>query len=205
MNIREPKAAGNSTVERGQPLLPGDDVDVPPEGRCEVPAERNTFLNHPELRLLLAEAFPPTRELQHAKAKRRSNLARRGLIGMFEQNELPPEARFWVELLIESNAGKVPRLKTGRPRDPDHDTRRALIFARIQEELVTSKPPPGERQRALKAIAQNLNIPFNGKVILSLSYAEIREIYYDRELRLCYGLIKEVQALRDEAKALAAN
>src|SRR5262249_28010725 len=145
------------------------------EGCCRPSPEDSSFLSRADVTLLLAEAFPPTRELQNRKAMRRRNLALHRLIGMFERNELPPQAGFRIELLIEANAGKVPRLKTGRPRDPAHNIRRALVFAKIQEELAARKPSPRTLQKTLREIGQNLQIPFNGRVIRSLSYPEVRE------------------------------
>jgi hypothetical protein len=93
-------------------------------------------------------------------------------------DRLLPEVRFFIEA-----RAKLPKPPIGRPRDRYHTLRRILVYLKVQEELAKRKPPHRQLQVTLKAIAKSLNITADetgGITIKSISYAEIREIYYDR-------------------------
>jgi hypothetical protein len=119
---------------------------------------------------------------------------------------LPDDIRFFVEGLKRANGGKLPKPRIGRPRDRHHGLRRILIYRRIQDELAARNPAPRKLQETLKAIAKNLNITSEetgGITIMAVSYAEIREIYYDHspEFRDAVKATVAMRELLNEARA----
>jgi len=143
------------------------------------------------------------------EAKLRQNLAIHELSATYLEyktagrlNQLDISVRLFIEARIRANGGKLPRPRIGRPRDPHHDFRRVLIYLKIREEICARRPAPGQLTATLKSIASNLNITSDqtgGKAILRVSYAEMREIYYDRSKDFL-ELVGAIMGLRELLK-----
>jgi hypothetical protein len=154
---------------------------------------------------------PDPRKAREAKLRR--NRAIHELTAVYRDakktgqlGRLDADIRFFVEGLIRANSGKLPKPRIGRPRDRYHGLRRILIYLRIQDELAARNPAPRKLGETLKAIAKDLKITSEetgGITIRSISYAEIREIYYDRsgEFRDAVKANVAMRELLNEARA----
>jgi hypothetical protein len=127
--------------------------------------------------------------VQRARAREttlRRNRAIHELTAMYQEakkagrlDRLLLDVRFFIE---ERARAKLPKPPIGRPRDRYHTLRRILVYLKVQEELAKRKPPPRKLTATLKAIAKSLNITADetgGITINSLSYSEVREVFYD--------------------------
>jgi hypothetical protein len=120
------------------------------------------------------------------ETKLRLNRAIHELTAMYQEakkagrlDRLLLDVRFFIE---ERARAKLPKPPIGRPRDRYHTLKRILVYLKVQEELAKRKPPPRKLTATLKAIAKSLNITADetgGITINSLSYSEVREVFYD--------------------------
>jgi hypothetical protein len=198
---------------------------------------RESIESKPLIAVLLRDARPTARELEGRpnildlrdgvadgrdprkarEAKLRRNLAIHKLTAIWRDAEaagqlgrLPDDIRFFVEGLKRASGGKLPKPRIGRPRDRHHSLRRILIDLRMQDEPAACNPAPRKLQDTLKAVAKNLNITSEetgGITIMAVSYAEIREIYYDHspEFRDAVKATVAMRELLKEARAKAAR
>jgi hypothetical protein len=163
-----------------------------------------------DLRDGVADELDP-RKAREAKLRRNSAIHEltkiwRDATKAGQLDQLPPDIRFFVEGLIRSNGGKLPKPRIGRPRDRYRSLRRTLIYLRMQDKLAACNPAPRKLQETLKAIAKNLNITSEetgGITINTISYAQIREIYYDRspEFRDAVFITVAMRELLNEVRA----